>query len=146
MPLYLCGFVVLGAAFQKKLSVGAVVMGWGLAEVAVMINTVAICKFTQLSTYQNAIRLILVLDVDAYCNDCFPRHKVRKNDFLLSLFKAHSRPNNSRTVSLSLQKIQGEISALINLARTLGGFSVAYFQVPWATKHGALQTFGVEAA
>ena len=41
---------------------------------------------------------------------------------------------------------QGEISALINLARTLGGFSVAYFQVPWATKNGALQTFGVEAA
>ena len=41
---------------------------------------------------------------------------------------------------------QGEISALINLARTLGGFSVAYFQVPWAEKHGALQTFGVEAA
>ena len=41
---------------------------------------------------------------------------------------------------------QGEISGLVNLARTLGGFSVAYFQVPWATKHGALQTFGVEAA
>jgi hypothetical protein len=41
---------------------------------------------------------------------------------------------------------QGEISALSSLARALGGFSVAYFQVPWATKHGALQTFGVEAA
>lgn len=41
---------------------------------------------------------------------------------------------------------QGEISALLNLARILGGFSVAYFQVPWAEKHGALQTFGVEAA
>lgn len=26
------------------------------------------------------------------------------------------------------------------------GFSVAYYQVPWAEKHGALQTFGVEAA
>lgn len=34
----------------------------------------------------------------------------------------------------------------MNLCRTLGGFSVAYFQVPWATKYGALQTFGVEAA
>ncbi|KAH9069608.1 hypothetical protein EDB83DRAFT_2373679 [Lactarius deliciosus] len=43
-------------------------------------------------------------------------------------------------------KHQGEISALLNLARTLGGFSVAYFQVPWATKHGALQTLGCEAA
>jgi hypothetical protein len=41
---------------------------------------------------------------------------------------------------------QGEISALINLARTLGGFAVAFFQVPWATKNGALQTFGCEAA
>ena len=38
------------------------------------------------------------------------------------------------------------MSALVNLARTLGGFSVAYFQVPWAQKHGALQVFGCEAA
>ena len=29
---------------------------------------------------------------------------------------------------------------------TYPGFSVAYYQVPWAEKHGALQTFGVEAA
>jgi hypothetical protein len=41
---------------------------------------------------------------------------------------------------------QGEISALMNLARTLGGFSIAYFQVSWVTKHGALQTLGCEAA
>lgn len=41
---------------------------------------------------------------------------------------------------------QGETSALLNLSRILGGFSVTYFQVPWATKHGALQTFGCEAA
>ncbi|KAL5513332.1 hypothetical protein ACEPAH_3731 [Sanghuangporus vaninii] len=94
MPLYLCGFLVLGASFQEILSVGALVMGWGIAEVSVMINTVA---------------------VYAYCNDCYPRYK-------------------------------GEISGMINLARTLGGFSVAYFQVPWAMKNGALQTFGVEAA
>jgi len=46
----------------------------------------------------------------------------------------------------SFPKYQGEISALQNLARVLGGFSVAYFQVPWATKHGALQTLGCEAA
>ncbi|KAA1476567.1 MFS general substrate transporter [Dentipellis sp. KUC8613] len=94
IPLYICGFVVLGASLQMHLSTGALVMGWGIAEVATMINTVAIY---------------------AYCNDCFPKN-------------------------------QGEISALINLARTLGGFSVAYFQVPWATKNGALQTFGCEAA
>jgi MFS family permease len=94
VPLYICGFVVLGATFQNHLSVGALVMGWGIAEVAIMVNTVA---------------------VYAYASDCFPRH-------------------------------QGEISAVFNLARVLGGFSVAYFQVPWATKHGALQTFGCEAA
>lgn len=41
---------------------------------------------------------------------------------------------------------QGEISALLNLARTLGGFSVAYFQVPWATKRGPLEALGCEAA
>jgi len=43
-------------------------------------------------------------------------------------------------------KHPGEVSALLNLARVLGGFSVAYFQVPWAIKYGALQTFGCEAA
>jgi len=94
VALYVCGFVVLGTSIQYKLTIGAVIMGWGIAIVAVMINTVA---------------------VYAYCTDCFPKR-------------------------------QGEISALTHLARTLGGFSVAYFQVPWATKHGAIQTFGVEAA
>ncbi|KAI0725283.1 MFS general substrate transporter [Fomitopsis betulina] len=94
IPLFICGFVVLGAALQETLSIGALVMGWGIAMVSNMICTVA---------------------VYAYCNDCFPTR-------------------------------QGEISALINWARTLGGFSVAYFQVPWAEKNGALQTFGVEAA
>jgi len=94
IPLYICGFVLIGAAFQKHLSTGAIIMGWGIAETAIMINTVA---------------------VYAYLNDAFPKH-------------------------------QGEVSALINHARTLGGFGVAFFQVPWAAKNGALQTFGVEAA
>ncbi|KIY62844.1 MFS general substrate transporter [Cylindrobasidium torrendii FP15055 ss-10] len=94
LPLFICGFVTLGAGIQEHLSTAAVIMGWGIAELSIMIATVAIY---------------------AYCNDCFPKH-------------------------------QGEISALINLARTLGGFAVAYFQVPWAEKHGALQTFGCEAA
>ncbi|EGO03406.1 hypothetical protein SERLA73DRAFT_101489 [Serpula lacrymans var. lacrymans S7.3] len=93
MPLYVCGFVTLGSGLEK-LSVPAVIMGWGIAQIAVMVNTVA---------------------VYAYCNDCFPKQ-------------------------------QGEISALVNLARTLGGFSVAYFQVPWANKDGAMETFGCEAA
>ncbi|TFY82221.1 hypothetical protein EWM64_g1793 [Hericium alpestre] len=94
IPLYICGFVLLGASLQNQLSPGALIMGWGIAQVANMVGTTA---------------------VYAYCNDCFPRH-------------------------------QGEVSALVNLARTLGGFSVAYFQVPWATKNGAIQTFGCEAA
>lgn len=72
--------------------------------------------------------------VDAYLNDSFPGLQVRfrcdslRADLLLKLLP------------------QGETSALLNLARTIGGFSVTYFQVPWATKHGALQTFGCEAA
>ncbi|KEP51333.1 MFS general substrate transporter [Rhizoctonia solani 123E] len=41
---------------------------------------------------------------------------------------------------------QGEISALLNWARVLGGFAVGYYQVPWAERSGALQVFGVEAA
>lgn len=55
MPLYICGFVTLGAAIQNHLTVGALIMGWGIAELAVMINTVA---------------------VYAYGNDCFPKHQV----------------------------------------------------------------------
>ena len=112
MPLYICGFVVLGAAFQNHLSVGALVMGWGIAEVATMVNIVAICEFIH---FVSSVRMCRTLALDAYTNDCFPQH-------------------------------QGEISALLNITRTLGGFSVAYFQVPWAIKHGALQTFGCEAA
>ncbi|KAI0693401.1 hypothetical protein BC835DRAFT_1415921 [Cytidiella melzeri] len=41
VPLYMCGFILIGAAFQNFLSVAVLVMGWGIAEVAVMINTVA---------------------------------------------------------------------------------------------------------
>ncbi|TRM62260.1 major facilitator superfamily domain-containing protein [Schizophyllum amplum] len=92
--LYVVGFIVLGVGMQEHLSPAALVMGWGIAELATMVNTVA---------------------VYAYANDAFPKH-------------------------------QGEISGLINLFRTLGGFAVAYFQVPWAEKYGALQTFGCEAA
>lgn len=45
LPLFVIGFVVLGAGIQEKLSIGAVIMGWGIAEVAIMITTVAVCKF-----------------------------------------------------------------------------------------------------
>ncbi|KAG1793718.1 MFS general substrate transporter [Suillus plorans] len=93
MPLYICGFLTLGAGIQN-LNETALIMGWGIAFVAITLNTVA---------------------VYAYCNDCFPRRA-------------------------------GEVSALLNFARSVGGFAVAYFQVPWATKSGALTVFGVETA
>jgi len=115
VPLYVCGFLVLGTAFQKKDSVGAVVMGWGIAQVAIMLNTVAVCASLYVVRSTGAREVSRSISSDAYANDCFPKN-------------------------------QGEISALLNISRVLGGFSVAYFQVPWATKHGALQTFGCEAA
>ncbi|KAG1894641.1 MFS general substrate transporter [Suillus fuscotomentosus] len=93
MPLYICGFLTLGAGIQH-LNKAALIIGWGIAFVAITLNTVA---------------------VYAYCNDCFPRRA-------------------------------GEVSALLNFARSVGGFAVAYFQVPWATKSGALTVFGVETA
>lgn len=44
MPLYLTGFVLLGASFQNHLNLVALIIGWGLAEIAIMMNTVAVCK------------------------------------------------------------------------------------------------------
>ena len=113
VPLYVCGFLALGTGFQKHDSVGAVVIGWGIAEVATMVNTVAVCA--SLYDVRSTREVSRSISSDAYLNDCFPKN-------------------------------HGEISALLHVSRVLGGFSVAYFQVPWATKHGALQTFGCEAA
>ncbi|KAH9821125.1 major facilitator superfamily domain-containing protein [Melampsora americana] len=93
LPLYVGGLVLLGAAFQEKLSVAAIVFGWGLAEVATMVTTVACLNYT---------------------NNTFP--------------------------------FPGEISALLNQGRVLGGFAVPFFQVKWASSRGALETFGCEAA
>ncbi|CAH7666320.1 major facilitator superfamily domain-containing protein [Phakopsora pachyrhizi] len=93
LPLLVAGFVLLGAAFQKKLNIASVVFGWGMAEVGTMISTVAAYNYLNNALF-------------------FP----------------------------------GEISALLNEARVLGGFAVPYFQVDWASENGALQTFGCEAA
>ena len=49
VALYVCGFVVLGTSIQYKLTIGAVIMGWGIALVAVMINTVAVCECLSLT-------------------------------------------------------------------------------------------------
>ena len=40
----------------------------------------------------------------------------------------------------------GEISAWFNLSRTLGGFSVAYYQEAWGRKVGFDVSFGIQAA
>ncbi|KAF7312893.1 Efflux pump rdc3 [Mycena kentingensis (nom. inval.)] len=53
LPLYLLGFLLLGFGFQK-LNIGAVVMGWGIGQTAIMLNTTAIY---------------------AYLKDCFPAHQ-----------------------------------------------------------------------
>ncbi|KAG6864578.1 hypothetical protein C0991_008512 [Blastosporella zonata] len=79
----------------SHLGLAALIMGWGITELAIMINTVA---------------------VYAYLNDCFPKHQMTTQNF-----------------------------ETLNTLRFVG-FAVAYFQVPWAAKNGALQTFGVEAA
>ncbi len=81
-----------------------------------------------------------------FLNDAIMRITTRRNR---GVFEAESRLWWVWSACLSEVwplKHQGEISALQNLARVLGGFSVGYFQVPWATKHGALQTLGCEAA
>lgn len=43
MPLYVCGFLVLGAALEHRLGLAGVIFGWGIVEVAIMVNTVAVC-------------------------------------------------------------------------------------------------------
>jgi hypothetical protein len=49
--LYVVGFVVLGVGLQDHLSIGAVIMGWGMSHVAVMVGTVAICGCLFLSIF-----------------------------------------------------------------------------------------------
>ncbi|KAI9810481.1 MAG: hypothetical protein M1827_006257 [Pycnora praestabilis] len=40
----------------------------------------------------------------------------------------------------------GEVAGLLNFARTVGGFTVGYFQQPWGLKSGFGVSFGVQAA
>ncbi|KAI0938838.1 hypothetical protein AcW1_001528 [Taiwanofungus camphoratus] len=59
VALYIVGFCVLGWSFEH-LSVGGLVMGWGIAQCVVVFNTVA---------------------VYAYCNDCFPDRQVSSSRY-----------------------------------------------------------------
>lgn len=128
IPLYLCGFLTLGAAIQKHLSVGALVMGWGIAELATMINTVA---------------------VYAYGNDCFPKHQVQSSQEQSQQNSHAPSPGRNQCFDQPGENSWGCVHACNNVTsplRICSGFSVAYFQVPWALKNGAIQTFGCEAA
>ncbi|GAA6018455.1 hypothetical protein JCM11491_007004 [Sporobolomyces phaffii] len=40
----------------------------------------------------------------------------------------------------------GEVSAAINLGRTMGGFAVGYFQLEWGMKSGFDVSFGIQSA
>ena len=42
--LYVVGFVVLGASLQNHLHVAAVIIGWGIAQIGLLVTTVAVCK------------------------------------------------------------------------------------------------------
>ncbi|KAJ6632242.1 MFS general substrate transporter [Mycena sp. CBHHK59/15] len=53
LPLYLTGFILLGHGIQSR-NVPSVVLGWGIGQVAIMLNTTAIY---------------------AYLNDSFPAHQ-----------------------------------------------------------------------
>lgn len=44
--LYVIGFVVLGASLQNHFNIAAVIIGWGIAQIAVLVTTVAVCKST----------------------------------------------------------------------------------------------------
>ncbi|GAA5908930.1 hypothetical protein JCM6882_004947 [Rhodosporidiobolus microsporus] len=92
--LMIPGLIIVGQALQRQLSVAAVIMGWGMYVVGVMIASVA---------------------VTAYLLDVFP-------------------------------SASGEVSAAVNLARTMSGFSVGYYQLQWSERDGFDVAFGIQSA
>ncbi|GAA5894805.1 uncharacterized protein JCM6883_002215 [Sporobolomyces salmoneus] len=93
IPFFVAGFVLLGACFEKKLPVVALIFGWGLAQIGIVISTVG---------------------VYSYLMNCYPTR-------------------------------QGEVAALINWARVLGGFAIPYYQTEFSLSAGPMVCFGMEA-
>lgn len=87
------GLILAGQALQNHLSVGAIIVGWGIYVFGVMCASVAIT---------------------AYALDAYPA-------------------------------AAGEVSAFLNFARTIGGFTVGYFQAPWGEASGYGVSFGIQA-
>jgi hypothetical protein len=38
------GFIILGVALQNRLSIPVIVVGWAIAQIAVLVTTVAVCE------------------------------------------------------------------------------------------------------
>lgn len=126
--MYVVGLVLSGAAFEFKLSPGVVVVGWAVRELAVMTNTVAACT-----------SLFFPLPLPLFARGRTSTDVTFHLTFLCMGW-ADAYANDS------FPRHPGEVSALLNLFRTLGGFAVPYFQIRWARRSGALQVFGCEAA
>ena len=45
IALYVVGMILIGVGFQHHLSIASFIIGWGMTEVATMVNTVAVCKY-----------------------------------------------------------------------------------------------------
>lgn len=69
---------MLGWSFEH-LSVGGLVMGWGIAQCVVVFNTVAVCKYGYF-LFPNMLS-VCNDNVDAYCNDCFPDRQVSSSRY-----------------------------------------------------------------
>ncbi|GAA5859785.1 hypothetical protein JCM8547_007027 [Rhodosporidiobolus lusitaniae] len=91
--LMIPGLIIVGQALHRQLSIAAVIVGWGMYVVGVMISSVGIA---------------------AYALDVFP-------------------------------SASGEVSAAINLARTISGFSTGYYILPWGERVGFDVSFGIQA-
>jgi hypothetical protein len=46
----------------------------------------------------------------------------------------------------SYPEASGEVAAWINFGRTVGGFIVTYFEIPWVSSMGAARALGVQAS